>query len=238
MKREQDDDRSQSKNRKPYRNAVKGFVIGIVVGVVLICLRPWNFIREISGQSGSSYTTAAGTTVIEYQEEDNAKAAVTISYLQKLIEPASDLVTVKYFYKDADTYTNTKQFFDHAVPFTTNEVVFTYTGIVSLGIDVSQCGFSVDNENKRIEISLPDVKIIANEIDADSFEFITTKDSVFNRTSMEDYTSLLAKLKEEKATETMNDQDLLDEVEKRAETVISNFIHETDLAADYSIDYK
>lgn len=238
MEHEKNDGHLQTDDHRTHRSAAWLFVIGIAVGAALILLKPWDLIRRISGDV-SSYTTATGETVLEYQdEEDNTKAVVTISYLQELLEPASDLVTTKYLYKDADSYKNAKKFLDHDIPFTTNEVVYTYKGAVSLGIDISQCGFSVDNENKRIEVSLPDIKIIANEIDADSFEFISDKKSAFNPTSMEDYTSLLAKLKNEKAAQVMEDQDLLDEVKKRTETVISNFILRTDLTAGYSVDFK
>lgn len=214
------------------------FLIGLFAGIFLMLVQPW---RMISNRTSEEKTAAAigdaEDSIVIKDEANEAKAVVTIDYLENKVKDASDLITTRYWYKDANTYANTKKFFDVELPFTTNEVVYTYEGTISLGIDVSGIGFSVDNAQKEIQVRLPDVKIIANEIDADSFEFITAKSSIFNDVKMEDYTSLIAELKKEKASKIMSDDAIMEEVRKRSESVIRDLIQSTDLAADYEIQF-
>ncbi len=239
-------DKPSKKRKKKRSGKVKfsvrfeAFLIGLVVGLLLMIIQPWNYISGFASNRESAVAVSdKADDILEINDEkDSTKAVVTINYLKELTESASDLITTKYFYKDAKNYKNTKKLFNKDLPFTTDEVVYTYEGIISLGIDVSKIGFSVNNTNKEIEVSLPDIKIIANEIDADSFEYITAKDSVFNDTDMENYTTLLAGLKKEKAEKVMGDKDLLDDAKHRSKAVIRELIEKSDLAADYSVIFE
>lgn len=85
---------------------------------------------------------------------------------------------------------------------------------------------------------MPDVRIVANEIDADSFEYYSSKTTVFNMTEMEDITNLIAVLKTAKADKVMADEELLADARNRAESVIENLIAKSDLAAGYEIIFK
>lgn len=213
------------------------FIVGLVCGILLMVIQPWN--RAAGSKAGLAALAAGeGDTTLEIETDGNQKAAVTISYLQELTEDASDLITTRYRYKDADTYSNTKQLGNVNLPFTTSEYVYTYEGTISLGIDVSQIGFSVDNTHEEIEVSMPDVRIVANEIDADSFEYYSSKTTVFNMTEMEDITNLIAVLKTAKADKVMADEELLADARNRAESVIENLIAKSDLAAGYEIIFK
>ncbi len=44
---------------------------------------------------------------------------LTIDNVQEVLKPASDLISTKYYYTDADTYENYKELFGKKVPFTT-----------------------------------------------------------------------------------------------------------------------
>ena len=95
------------------------FVVGVFAGIS----KPWDKIGPVIIKADSII------------EEDNY--ILTISTVEKIIKPASDLITSKYIYKDADSYENYKNLFGKRVPFTTDKVVFTYKGTVSVGIDLS-----------------------------------------------------------------------------------------------------
>ena len=103
---------------------------------------------------------------------------------------------------------------------------------------VSQISFSVDNTAKTIMVSMPDIKIIANEIDEDSFQFITAKDSIFNNTDMQDYTKPLGELKKKKSEEVMKRKDLIEDTKQKSQTVIANLIKHTELASDYTVTFE
>lgn len=228
---------------RAFRIRCNAFIIGVLVGICIILIKPWNYIHALSflnqKQNNEMSVSSRSDDTIEIKDnKDSTKASVSISYLKESIKSASDLITTKYFYKDANTYKNTKTFFDHKVPFTTDETVYTYEGTVSLGIDISQISFSVDNTAKTIMVSMPDVKIIANEIDEDSFQFITAKDSIFNNTDMQDYTKLLGELKKKKSEEVMKRKDLIEATKQKSQTVIANLIKHTELASDYTVTFE
>ena len=103
---------------------------------------------------------------------------------------------------------------------------------------VSQISFSVDNTAKTIMVSMPDIKIITNEIDEESFQFITAKDSIFNYTDMQDYTKLLGELKKKKSEEVMKRKDLIEDTKQKGQTVIANLVKHTELASDYTVTFE
>lgn len=75
---------------------------------------------------------------------------LTISHVNEIIRPASELITTKYAYTDANIYENYKELFNVRLPITTNKVVFTYSGSVGIGIDLSKVSLYLDNENKHL----------------------------------------------------------------------------------------
>jgi hypothetical protein len=163
---------------------------------------------------------------------------LTISTVEEIVKPASDLITLKYNYKDADTYENYKQLFGKKVPFTTDKVVFTYKGTISVGIDLKEVIYDIDNENKMISIILPEIEIKSNEIDNSSFEYPFESNSVFNATKMKDYTELLATLKEKKEEEVKNDTEFMDTARRNTENILENFLTASDVTKDYTVIFK
>ena len=89
---------------------------------------------------------------------------------------------------------------------------------------VSQISFSVDNTAKTIMVSMPDIKIIANEIDEDSY--------------MQDYTKPLGELKKKKSEEVMKRKDLIEDTKQKGQTVIANLVKHTELASDYTVTFE
>lgn len=172
------------------------YVVGLVCGMLLMACKPWTLLSE----EDTILIAGEGDTMLTVDSADEHEiATVTISYLEELTRDASDLVTTRYIYKDADVYNNTKHWGNMALPLTTTEYVYTYEGTISLGIDMSEIRYSVDDAQNQIVVELPEIKIVANEIDADSFAYVSSKNSIFNETQMEDITDLIAGLKEAEA---------------------------------------
>ena len=163
---------------------------------------------------------------------------VEIRHVEEILSPASDLVTSRYNYKDAQIYENNKKFFGVKLPFTEDKVVFTYEGTISLGIDMSKAKYNVDNENKKITVDLPEIGIISNEIDAGSFEYPFVSDSVFNNTNMPDYTKLIDILKDEKAKDILADTETLDQCMANTKMVITNLLLNSDKTKDFTVEFS
>lgn len=158
--------------------------------------------------------------------------------VEEIISPASDLVTMKYSYTDVDVYENSKKLFGKKIPLTTDKVIFSYSGVISGGVDLSQIKYDIDNEAKTITVTLPEPKLMAHEMDESSFKFYDAKNSIFTQTKLEDYTALMDKLKKEKETRLRYDKEFLPSVTENAQNVLDDLFKIADATKDYTIIYK
>ena len=163
---------------------------------------------------------------------------LTISHVNEIIRPASELITTKYAYTDANIYENYKELFNVRLPITTNKVVFTYSGSVGIGIDLSKLSLYLDNENKTITITLPELEVKYKEIDAESFEYYNVSSSIFNQFKMADSTDLISTLLEKKVQQVLNDKNIMDEARINTELVLKSFLSISDLTKDYKVTFK
>lgn len=201
--------------------------VGFVIGMYVRFAKPW-----LGDSQNEPIITAVDDSIVE------ENYILTISNVQEVLKPASDLVSSKYFYTDADTYENYKELFGKKVPFTTDKVVFTYDGVISVGIDLSEVKYDIDNDNKILAVTLPAVKILASEIDEASFEYPFMSDSIFNATGMPDYIELIGKLEKEKADELLKNTGFMDAALANAKQVIANFLTVSDVTNTYQIVFK
>ncbi|WP_298481509.1 DUF4230 domain-containing protein [uncultured Ruminococcus sp.] len=221
---------------KKYLKKIKGFLkvalplaIGIVIGVVA------------SPILSSSKNEDAKPTIVNIDEtiktqEENESILITVSNVKKIISPASELTSTKYYYKDADSFEDSKEFMDIKLPLTTNKVVFTYEGVINIGIDLSEVSITdIDNENQRITIRMPDVKILSHEVDMSSFEFPFEDYSIFNETQMGDYTQLIEEIKKNKEEKISSDSEIMENTRENAENVIRSFLKTAEMTKDYNI---
>lgn len=166
---------------------------------------------------------------------------LNVSTIKEILEPASDLVALKYNYAQFDTYEKSKEIKLNNkkvdVPFTKDQIVFTYAGTISLGIDLSQVSYEVDEENKVITCTLPEVKIVAHETDESQFQEFEIKNSFLTKTSWTDFNKISAELKENQEESVLKDKKVIEEVEQNAQKVISSFLKSADSAKDYEVEF-
>ena len=160
---------------------------------------------------------------------------VTTETVEQALEQASDLVTLAYRYKSASTVSDVKKFFEIELPFTESRSVFTYTGTVRVGYDLSAIGIDVDNDAKKITLTMPAQKIISNEIDFDSFEFIVDESSVFNPQKMSESTPAIDDLKKDAEKLVKGDEEFAAEAQKNAEVVLESFLRAAEIGDEYEI---
>ena len=199
---------------------VMTFGVGIYTGIT----EPWGKLNPFS--------------MIADRMKLEKNSNLSISTLEKIIQPASDLLTSKYRYKDVDIYENYKQLFGKKIPFTTDMTVFTYEGSVGVGIDLLDVEYEIDNENRLISIFIPELKILSNEIDYDSFNYPFKTNSIFNSTDMSDFTELISTLKEEKEKIVLNDKEFMDSARRNAQLVLKGFLTTSDATKNFTVIFK
>ena len=105
--------------------------------------------------------------IIAFPTKDGSLTTVSQSSLEKVIE-INELETIKYTYNAIAT--------KHTDDNKSVKYYVAYDGTVTAGIDFKKINISVDNENKIVSITLPEVEIQGTEVKLESMEFIFTKD--------------------------------------------------------------
>lgn len=161
-------------------------------------------------------------------------ATLTVETLEKIVKPASELVAQKYYYKNASTYekTGNSSLFKKI---TTEQIVFTYEGTISGGIDLSAVQYAVDEESKVVNVTLPAPYITSNEIDMNSFVYFDAKKSIFTEIKPEEVTNNIGKLQQDAEDELIQDEHFLQQVNENAKNVLTNILTMSDQVQNYEI---
>lgn len=204
------------------------FCVGFGIGV-------YQCVRYVQGDK-VPLDSLNPSIVVPLPSED--PVSLTVSHVKEILAPASDLITTKYSYTDADVYENYKELFNMRLPMTTNKVVFTYSGTIGFGVDMSKVSSYLDSDNKTITIALPEIEIKYNEIDPESFEYYNVSTTIFNQLKMEDSTDLIATLLKEKERQVLNDKRVMDESRSNTELILKSLLSSSDLTKDYKVIFK
>lgn len=133
--------------------------------------------------------------------ESESLTTISESSLQKIIE-INELSTVDYTYNATTSKTKADS----------NEVMYyvAYEGTVTAGIDFHEITFNVDEDNKLITITIPEVEIHNISVDMGTMDYIFTKSKYETETiSQEAYKLCKADLKKR-----VESEDLLKETAK------------------------
>lgn len=206
--------------------------VTIIIAALVVCIVGGAF-------AGAKWAGRNKKTLLEkVSEAVTEKSTIDVKTIEEVLQPAGDLITQRYYYTDVDTFENYKELLGAKLPLTTDKVVFTYKGVISAGIVLSKVDFEVDNEAKKITVSLPTVFIVSHEIDEDSFTAYEIKNSIFTETKIQEYSSLMGSLKHKKEGQLLKDEEFLDRAVKEAKNVITSFLKAASVTSDYTIEYK
>jgi len=163
------------------------------------------------------------------------EVTVTSQDIEMILEPASELVTSVYHYRNASSVQEVKKIAQFDVPGTLSRAVFTYSGTVKVGFKLSDLTIEVDESTKTITITLPPFDIVSSEIDLDSFEFVIEDQSFFNPINLSNYTSAINKLKQDANAQARNDADFMAQARANAQTVLESFLRSAGIEEEYEI---
>ena len=96
----------------------------------------------------------------------------------------------------------------------------------------------IDNEAKKITITLTEPQFMSHEIDESGFKFYDAKNSIFTETKLEDYTTLMSNLKAEKEEQLRNDGEFFPSVTENAKNVLNDIFKVAESTTDYEIVYN
>lgn len=221
----------------------KWIPVGIVLLLAIIFILAQHIIltNRAAKEAEDAYQQAltesgAQTQVIEVEPGFKVNSTT----LREVIAPASKLISYEYFYTDADQYEKSQPLFktNIKVPFTTNQTVFTYSGTISAGIELSKVVFDVDNDAKTIRVLLPEPEILAHQLDMGSLQFYDIKKSVFTRVDFGDYAEMQAALMEKQEIKLGQNEKFWENLKTNTQTLIHNLITASGKIDEYSITYE
>lgn len=163
---------------------------------------------------------------------------VTPSTLREVVAPAAELVSYKYFYTDADVYEKSAYVFKKIkVPFSTDKTVFTYSGVISVGVNLDDTEIEVDDDKKTIQITLNEPYIMSNQIDNDTFQAYDVKNSIFTSVNISEFVALKDALEKNQEEKLMKNDEFWKQIKISTTNTISSLINASKEAEDYTISY-
>jgi hypothetical protein len=130
----------------------------------------------------------------------------------KGVLPIGEYASLAYHYTSVVKDINSKDIKGWNIPFTTRKYIFTYDGVMKLGIDagkisIGETGVEPDGAETEdmpvIRITLPPVKILSHEIIDDSIEVFEQSQTIFNEIKIEDAFKVTAERKLEMEAKAM-----------------------------------
>ena len=152
--------------------------------------------------------------------------------------------TAEYYFSRSETVENSKTLdltslgidFKADIPLTTNRFTFSYDGEIFAGFDFSKIELTVDNEDQRINVKMPECQIITASIDPESYKLYEYNNNIFNPINPDDFALSLTDLINAEKQNAI-DKGLLDKARKNGEEIIGNFI-KSFIEVDYNIIFE
>ena len=182
-------------------------VIVVIAGLFVLA----GFLMGKIGKNGIDFSLPAVTE----------KAERSTQTVIKEVLPIGEYASLAYHYTSVVKDINAKDFKGWTIPFTTRKYIFTYDGIIKLGIDgtkilVEEPGIPDDNTAETgtaaagsgklpvIRIVLPPIKILSHEIMEDSIEVFEQSQTIFNEINIAEAFSVTAERKKDLEVKVMS----------------------------------
>lgn len=155
--------------------------------------------------------------------------------LRTLMKPAAPLLTMTYCYTDADCYETYSEVWGKKMPFTTDSVILTCDGTISMAVDADAVLYEVDADAMQITATLPAPKVISHELDEGSIRYYDVKSSLFRKPTLSDYSALIREMKENIRARVVSEREFDRMTLEQAETVIRSCLSVSEVTADYAV---
>ena len=144
------------------------------------------------------------------------------------------LITQEGYYTNVQVISDKQELFGITIPFTTSKYIYSYSGKATAGLDFSKIEVSVDEGDKTVSVSLPDVELFEIIIDNDSLQVYDERQSIFTPLSISDVNDAQSALKDE-VESTAIEQGILSSAKANAETLITSILSSTIDLTQYNI---
>lgn len=163
---------------------------------------------------------------------------ITRAVLEEQMTSLSELVTKKYWYRNATESKEAKEWlWGVTMPLSDIRFVAMYDGSITAGIDLKEVKFSINQQTKTITVTIPKSKIFDHNIPQETINVIVSQDNLFNKISFNDYNRFISS---EKGVmeETAIGQGILNEADQEAKEIIKAFLEKVPGIDTYTLKFN
>ncbi len=143
-------------------------------------------------------------------------------------EDIGELATQSAYCTEVNVTEAAREFFGVEIPFTESKYIYSYDIVIKAGFNFEEIEWKLNDH--RIEVKLPETKILSSEIDLDSFKLYHEDESIFRQITMNENNEALKSM-QENAEKNAVANGLLDNARSNAETILTGFF-----ASAYDMD--
>lgn len=225
--------------------------IAILIAVVLLAIAAaW-----ISGRVAAKKNSEAEITALKamIEEKDNQiqelnenpivvnpiSPKIELDILHSKMSEIAELATMEYLFTDSAKFTDSKEIekWKINIPFTQKSFILKWDGVIKAGVNLDLVTISVNEDEKKIVVSVPQAEILSYEIDNNSIEVLDEKNNIFNPITVEDKIKFDSKT-EDAMTERAIENGLLEKAQTNAENILSRILlSDPAIVAYYTIEF-
>lgn len=160
--------------------------------------------------------------------------------LKEEIIEISELASLECDYTDSGKYKgDAKKVLGFSLPFTSKEMMISYSGVVKMGPKLKDnLEVKLDENNEKVKVIIPHSEILSHEVDEDSVKITYMKNGVFNSVTPQNVNDLRKDMKKKYTKHIKEDTDYLEQADKKAVDQITVFLHSAYPDLDVTVDFK
>ena len=164
------------------------------------------------------------------------KTQVSSETVEMELKNIGELATHAGYYTNVQVIKSARQIFGVDIPLTQSQFIFSYDGVVKAGVDFADIEIGVDEGRGQIVVTLPEVKVLSNEIDLDSLEIYDESNNIFHPLNIDDINVSLIEMQEESEAKAI-ENGLLENARENAEALLRGMLAGFYDAQRYAIEF-
>ena len=164
------------------------------------------------------------------------KTQVSSETVEMELKNIGELATHAGYYTNVQVIKSSRQIFGVDIPLTQSQFIFSYDGVVKAGVDFADIEIGVDEGRGQIVVTLPEIKVLSNEIDLDSLEIYDESNNIFHPLNIDDINVSLIEMQEESEAKAI-ENGLLENARENAEALLRGMLAGFYDAQRYAIEF-
>lgn len=167
--------------------------------------------------------------------QEDPPPEITGDLLLQQLTCLPQLVSAEYRYTNMGKFEDQADFYGWKVPFTSKRFIVSYDGRIQAGLaDLEALSVEVDQQARRVTVTLPPCVLLSHEIFEDSLEVFDESSSIFNPIKIEDYAGFTADQKQAVEQKAI-DSGLLTSADQQARQAVTALLSQMPGMEDYTL---